>query len=775
MRKFFNWVLSAYSESHIDLQLKARFFLIVCLSVLTLCVLLTFMSSCIQIMENGRITDITLITVLVGLSLAVFSIFCMLVKGRFYIAAHMIVGTILVIDWIVIIIDHDHPVARLNSIVYSVAILSLLSLVIKRHKSAIFIYGGMNILFLFLFSYFAELHHAIPVHAVVDFISDGTIATLLACFVAYSVYGINETALKRAKAEIEVRKEAEHTIHCQKTELETINRELTVTLDRMAKTARELEITNIQLKEAQTEILATNELLRESEEKFSKAFHLSPVMLSLNQIPEGRFVDVSDTFCKVLAFDRDQVVGRTSSELDLWTDPADLKRLLGQIESRQPFVEEEFDIRTRSGSVRTLLASSEFINIGQSPHMMMVATDITARKQAEAEREQLESQLRQAQKMEAVGHLAGGVAQYFNNMLSVVIGNTELIMMKHRIDDTIQRQLLTIMDTARRSADLVRQLLTFARKETITPKVMNVNDAISGMVKMLHRLIGENINLEWIPGEDIRSIMIDPTQVDQILANLMVNARDAIGGVGNVTIETHNITLDDVYCASHSGFFPGTFVMLTVSDNGCGMDKNTLTQIFEPFFTTKVVGRGTGLGLATVYGIIKQNGGFINVYSEPGKGTTFRIYLPVTEELGMAPVGREALAEPQKGSEVILFVEDEKNILEIGKSVLEQLDYVVIPASTPEQAIDLATAREKDIDLLITDVIMPQMNGRELAKRIVEIKPHIRCLYISGYTANAISKDGLLDKGIMFLAKPFSVRDLAVKVREALAVKTTVI
>ena len=572
-----------------------------------------------------------------------------------------------------------------------------------------------------------------------------------------------------------MRKEAESTITSQKAELEVINRELTTTLDRMAKTAGELEDTNVQLRDAQTEILATNDLLRESEEKFSKAFHLSPVMLSLNQMSDGNFVDVSNSLCNALEFDRDQVLGRKASELNLWTNPEDMERMRERIGLKEAFLEEELVIRTRTGKLLTLLAFCEFINIGQVPHFMMVATDITERKQAEAEWEQLESQLRQAQKMEAVGHLAGGVAHDFNNMLSVVIGNTELIMMKHRIDDTIQRQLLTIIDTARRSGDLVRQLLAFARKQTVAPKVMNINNTISGMLKMLRRLIGENISLEWISGDDISHIRVDPSQVDQILANLMVNARDAIGGVGNITIETQNVTLDEVYCASHVGFIPGSFVLLTVSDNGSGMDKDTMAQIFEPFFTTKMVGRGTGLGLATVYGIIKQNGGFINVYSEPGKGTAFKIYLPMVEGASVESIDEETATEPQKGSEVILLVEDDKNILEIGKSVLEQLDYTVIAANTPETAIELAQGCEADIGLLITDVVMPQMNGRELAKRITEIKPGIRCLYISGYTANAISKDGLLDKGIMFLAKPFSVRSLAMKVREALAVKSPVI
>ena len=392
---------------------------------------------------------------------------------------------------------------------------------------------------------------------------------------------------------------------------------------------------------------------------------------------------------------------------------------------------------------------------------LSTARDIT-------EKEMLERQLQQAQKMESVGRLAGGVAHDFNNMLGVIIGHAELAMDQLDPAVPVHANLKEIHKAARHSADLTRQLLGFARKQTAAPKILDLNDTITGMLRMLRRLIGEDIDLAWLPDTHLWQVKIDPAQIDQILANLCVNARDAIAGVGKVTIGTQNLTLDEDYCANHAGFIPGDFAMLAVSDDGSGMDEKTLENIFEPFFTTKGVGEGSGLGLSTIYGIVKQNEGFINVYSEPGQGTTFKIYLPRTQETVEAnkdPVTKKAIT---KGTETVLLVEDEESILKLSKTVLERFGYTVLSAQSPDEAISKADGYENPIHILVTDVVMPEMDGKTLKQRIKEIKPNIKVLFMSGYTANVIMHRGILESDVHFLQKPFSINSLAAKVRDIL-------
>ena len=394
--------------------------------------------------------------------------------------------------------------------------------------------------------------------------------------------------------------------------------------------------------------------------------------------------------------------------------------------------------------------------------------DITDRKRMEEEKAQLEEQYHQAQKMESVGRLAGGVAHDFNNALSVITGFAEMAL-----DDTdpagkLHDDLNEILTAARHAADITRQLLAFARKQTIAPKVLDLNENVERMLKMIRRLIGEDIDLAWFPGAILWSVKVDPSQIDQILANLCVNARDAIEGVGKVTIESGNITLAEGYCADHAGFVPGEYVQLSVSDNGCGMDKAILDNIFEPFFTTKDVDKGTGLGLATVYGIVKQNNGFINVYSEPGEGTTIKIYLPRYEDKAVRIQEKSTAQIPSSQGETILVVEDDPAILKIMQKILEGLDYTVLASSAPEKVMDIVKEYTGKINLLITDVIMPKMNGRDLAEQLQTICPDLKCIFMSGYTANAIAHHGVLDKGVNFIQKPFTKRELAETIRKVL-------
>ncbi|HAL91759.1 MAG TPA: hypothetical protein DCM68_01885 [Verrucomicrobia bacterium] len=405
---------------------------------------------------------------------------------------------------------------------------------------------------------------------------------------------------------------------------------------------------------------------------------------------------------------------------------------------------------------------------GRSLGLVGLHTDITSLKRAEEEKDRLQTQLAQVQKMESVGRLAGGVAHDFNNMLGAILGYTELLLEDTDLSHPHYAELKEIQKAAERSADLTRQLLAFARKQTVVYRVLDLNATVNGMLHMLRRLIGENIELAWRPGLELDSVKADPSQIDQILTNLCVNARDAIHGIGKITIETANASLTESFCASHPGARAGDFVMLSVSDTGEGMDQATLDKLFEPFFTTKALGQGTGLGLATVYGIVKQSNGYIDVSSEPGHGSTFRIYLPQEAEKSDAPVPRRANGPRTAGNETILLVEDEPAILSLGKTMLEKLGYRVLDAATPGEAIRLAKDHHDAIHLLLADVVMPEMNGHALAQRILALHPHLRCVFISGYTADIIARHGILDDGMNFIQKPFSMSALSAKVRQAL-------
>ncbi len=390
------------------------------------------------------------------------------------------------------------------------------------------------------------------------------------------------------------------------------------------------------------------------------------------------------------------------------------------------------------------------------------------RKQAEEKSVKLEHQLRQAQKIESLGRLAGGVAHDYNNSLSVIIGYTEMAMEDVNPTEQLYANLNEVFMAAERATDITRQLLTFARKQAISPKVLEVNKNVESLLKMLQRLIGENIDLTWLPGANLWNVKMDATQIDQILVNLCINARDAIEEVGKITIETKNVTFDKDYCSRHAGFVSGEYTMLAVSDNGFGMDKEILDSIFEPFFTTKEINKGTGLGMSTVYGIVRQNKGFINVYSEPDIGTTVTIYLPRHEGKAIEIQGESTTESLPVLGETVLLVEDELAILRLTRKLLDKLGFTVVTANTPEKAIKIAEEHTGEIQLLITDVIMPEMNGRELAERLQYFYPDLKCIFMSGYTADVISHHGVLDDGVNFLQKPFSKTDLTASVRKVL-------
>jgi len=410
-------------------------------------------------------------------------------------------------------------------------------------------------------------------------------------------------------------------------------------------------------------------------------------------------------------------------------------------------------------SYRTV-ASPVFNASGEVTAAVEMVEDIT-------EKLSLESQLIQAQKMESIGRLAGGIAHDFNNMLSVILGYGQMILEITQPNSPVHEYAQEIVAAGVRSTNITRQLLAFARKQIISPEVLDLNTIIEDTLKMLRRLIGEDINLVWLPAS-AWPVKIDPSQLEQILANLCVNARDAIDGVGEITIETATKTFDEAYCSEHPGFIPGDFTLLSISDDGCGMDKDVQSKLFEPFFTTKELGQGTGLGLATVYGIVKQSNGFINVYSELGKGTTFKIYLPRHGEQGDKSEEHKVATIPRGQGEIVLVVEDEKSILKLTSKILHNYGYVVVTANSPKEAVNFVKGYRETIDLLITDVIMPEMNGRDLANVLLTIQPNMKCLFMSGYTSTVITNQGVMAEGMHFIQKPFSANDLGIKVHELL-------
>jgi PAS domain S-box-containing protein len=432
----------------------------------------------------------------------------------------------------------------------------------------------------------------------------------------------------------------------------------------------------------------------------------------------------------------------------------------------------ELEVHHKNGGTVWLEITATFIRDenGKPTGLLIAGRDINARKKAEEEKVKLEEQLLQAQKMESVGRLAGGVAHDFNNMLNVILGYVELSKPKLTPGDPVLKDIEEIEKAASRSRDITSQLLAFSRKQIISPKIINLNELILSIQKTLARVIGEDVHLSFYPKENLWQIKFDPTHIEQILFNLAANARDAMPGGGKLTMETNNVHLDEAFCRDHLDFMPGDYVVLTVSDSGSGINKENLQYVFEPFFTTKDVGKGTGLGLAMVYGIVKQNGGFINVYSEPGQGTTFKIYM--TRNLEMDATVEETKEETTVFSPaMILLVEDDDMVRGMITQMLKAIGYSVMAAATPGEALSLCEKGDTTVDLVITDVVMPVMNGRELRDKLRVVRPEIKVLFVSGYTSNVVVHHGILEEGVHFLQKPFSMNDLSRKISEALAGK----
>jgi PAS domain S-box-containing protein len=509
--------------------------------------------------------------------------------------------------------------------------------------------------------------------------------------------------------------------------------------------------------------------LAESEARYRTI--LQTAMEGFWLVDAERFIlEANDAYCRMSGYSGEELQGMHITQLEVPDSDAETAARARKI-VEQGGDRFESQHRRKDGSTFHVEVSMSHLVLDGGGQFAVFIHDITERRLAEIEEAKLQNQLMQSQKMESIGRLAGGVAHDFNNMLTVIMGHSQMGLMHLDPSHPVCADLAEIRKSAERSADLTRQLLAFARRQTVAPKTLDLNDTVHEMLKMLQRLIGEDIELVWRPAPGLWQVRMDPSQVDQILANLCVNARDAIDGNGRIAIETANSTIDEEYCAANPEAIPGDYVRLTVSDSGSGMDRETQSHIFEPFFTTKELGKGTGLGLATVYGSVKQNKGFITIYSELGQGTTFSIYLlryvsSIKAEVQEAFGG--AAAPVPRGKETILLVEDEPAILNVTTQMLEKQGYSILKAATPGEAIRLAREHSGEIQLLMTDVVMPEMNGRDLAKNLLSLYPCIKRLFMSGYTADVIASQGVLEEGVHFIQKPFPFPAMAAKVREVL-------
>ena len=477
----------------------------------------------------------------------------------------------------------------------------------------------------------------------------------------------------------------------------------------------------------------------------------------------GKILDANPAFLELLGHaSAGELIGQHI--FSLYADNDEWFALADFLRSAEPFKGLTAEWKRKNNTTTVVRISGRSVANGRDGLVFeLFAEDVT-------ERRALEQQLRQSQKMEAVGRLAGGIAHDFNNLLMVISGYSEFLLERLGAEPHLRGPAQEIASASERASSLTRQLLAFSRKQMLTPRIVNLNDVTTENLKMLTRMIGEDIDLVMVPGPHLWPVRADSGQIDQVIMNLAVNARDAMPSGGKLTIETSNVTLDEDYARFHAPLRPGDYVMVAISDTGNGMDSETQSHIFEPFFTTKGT-RGTGLGLSTVYGIVKQSGGYIWVYSEVGRGTTFKIYLPRVASSGETAAQVAAPVEYRKvepGTETILLVEDEANLRYLARQYLEKQGYKIIEAADGAVAMQIAVAHEAVIHLLLTDVIMPGMNGRELAQRISEIRPNVKILYMSGYTENVIGHNGMLDAGVRLLQKPFNLRDLKSKVREVL-------
>ena len=509
--------------------------------------------------------------------------------------------------------------------------------------------------------------------------------------------------------------------------------------------------------------------LVESEIRFRTAFMTGTDAYLIAGLRDGKIYEANEQFLAMYGFRRDEVIGQSSLDLGLWPDPDQRRTLISRLAAEGQVRNFEVLARRKTGEAFPVVASVAVLPGDDPPLMMSVIRDVSELRRSEQALRRMEEQFRQSQRLEAVGRLAGGVAHDFNNILTAITGHSSLLAESMAPGDSRREDVEGIRTAAQRAAVLTRQLLAFSRKQVLQTRVLDLNGVVRGLDKMLRRVIGEDIRLDLALAPDLVPVRADPGQLEQVIVNLAVNARDAMPAGGRLTIETANVVLDEADVAAHAPLPSGPHVMLSVADTGVGMDAETQSHLFEPFFTTKEVGKGTGLGLSTVYGIVKQSGGSIWASSEPGRGATFRIYLPPVHEAVESPDLAAAPApRPSGGHETLLLAEDDPGVREVVSDALAQQGYSVLRAPDGQTALEIARAHPGGIHLLLSDLVMPGMSGRELAEALKAERPGLRILFMSGYTDDAVVRQAVLESGLPFLQKPFTPGALAAKVRAVL-------
>jgi PAS domain S-box-containing protein len=514
------------------------------------------------------------------------------------------------------------------------------------------------------------------------------------------------------------------------------------------------------------ELQRANRSLALSEERFSLAFHESPLPSGMFRLADRRFVDVNQCLADIAGYKREEMVGHSAAELFLWEKPQLADQWIASLLRDDPVRDQEANIRTQSGNLHEVLVSCSLIAFGGEPHVLLLAQDV-------ARRALLERQLRQAQKMEAIGQLAAGVAHDFNNILTVIQGHAGLLERSLAEGKTSGKSVGEISKAAVRASTLIRQLLMFSRKQVMQFRYLDLNETLNNSIKMLERLVGEHVQIEFYPHPELRTIHADASMIDQITMNLAVNSRDAMPNGGKLQISTSLETLHRAPTPMDPEQRDGDFVCLTFSDTGTGMDTQILNRIFEPFFTTKPIGKGTGLGLSTVFGIVRAHQGWLSVESKPNQGTTFRLYFPATNHAPerIEPVNETTLSN---GRETVLVAEDEDALREMVVSVLKIQGYTVLEAASGREAVEVWERAERPIDLLLTDLVMPGgLMGAELADYLISRSPNLKVIYTSGYSPGMAGRDTTLLKRRNFLPKPYSIAKLAQFVRECLDAPAT--
>ena len=521
----------------------------------------------------------------------------------------------------------------------------------------------------------------------------------------------------------------------------------------------QVETLDRKVAERTRQLESSNAELRRSEERFAQAFRSSPIPFAIQSLHQQRFIDVNDAFVAMTGFSRGELLGRTPLELRICLDYE--IRILSQIRGGKPVRDIEAQISTKSGALRSALVTIERLSIAGVPHLLVMVLDVT-------ERLRLEGELRQAQKMEAIGQLAAGVAHDFNNLLTVIQGHASLQLALPGRSAELTDSLREISHASDRAADLTRQLLAFSRRQIMRPRVIDVNTLVGDLAGMLRRLIGEHVALSWDFADALPSVWADQTGIEQIVLNLALNARDAMPKGGCIVIETRTAVFTPADTAQNPEIAPGEYVCLSIADTGTGMDAATRSRIFEPFFTTKPVDKGTGMGLATVYGITKQHDGWIDVATEVGRGSTFRVFLPITHRIAEPVVPEYFIPEPTLREYTVLVVEDDAAVRSLVKEVLVHNHYRVLEAGHAEAALAVWKTHGPKIDLLLTDIVMPGVNGLELAEQLLSRRPELKVIYTSGYSSELFGTSLPLDEGRNYLPKPYLSAQLTDLVRSAL-------